>query len=198
VQGPGAEAFTAPSAVGGDAQGDGGKPIVEPQAPAPPRQTTPEEAAVIGKAVAAYCRLGWGELASRNQDALGRFVPSHLQPQVFEGGLSMVEHSATALALKHNVRIPYGDELTVGLGCAIATVGIAGTIKGKASNDNKQPRPQAQAQASAPSANKANKPRPAARDASPIDADHDERNDSDDIPSASSFDPDKVSEEASA
>jgi len=136
VTGPGADSFLGPAAVGADESGKGGTPIVEPAPPAPPQKTSPEEAALIGKAIRGYCHLGWSELEARHSEKLARFVPPQMQGAVHEGGLNMVEKSATALAIKHNVRIPYGDELTVGVGVAVATLGIVGTLKAGASNDN--------------------------------------------------------------
>lgn len=92
---------------------------------------------MIGKAVAAFCRLGWSELAARHRAELELVVPPEHLPAVFMGGLSMVEQSATNLAIKYNVRIPWGDELVVGLGVGIATLGIAGKLKKKdPANDN--------------------------------------------------------------
>lgn len=135
VQGPGAGAFVAPSAIGGDETGAGATPIVEAAPPPPPRTTTPEEAALIGAAYAKFCGFGWGMLATRHQEALAAMMPPAIQAQMFTGGLTMVEKSATTLALKHNVRIPYSDELVVGLGGALAAVGVVGEIK-SAKNDN--------------------------------------------------------------
>lgn len=141
VTGPGADAFAGATVLGADESGVGGTPLITPEPPAPPPVTSPEEAAMIGKAVATFCRFGWGELATRHQRDLSLVVPDpRMQAAVFEGGLAMVEQSATNLAIKYNVRIPWGDELVVGLGVGTAAFGIVGKLRGDkdkdAANDN--------------------------------------------------------------
>lgn len=132
VTGPGADAFAAPPLV--DVTPDGkGTPLVSPAAPAPAPSTTPEEAQMIGKAVAAYVGLGWSRLAERHSAELAALAPPEQHGAMLGAGVAFVEQSATRLALKYNIRIPYQDEIVVAGAVGTATYGLFGKPK----NENK-------------------------------------------------------------
>ena len=135
VHGPGADAFVGPTAIGSDDAGAAGTPLVEPEAPAPPPKTSPEEAALLAAGYRKFCELGWIELLGRNQEFVSRVVPPHMQALIVAGGGQMVEESAARLAVKLNIRIPRQDETICVVGGAVAAVGIVGTLR--AGNDNK-------------------------------------------------------------
>lgn len=143
VKGPGADAFMRPTVLGvteatADAPASGGTPLVTPPPPPPPPTTTPNEAKMIAAAVMAYCKFGWTELANGYQHELDALAPRPMQAALMQGGLEMVGKSAEALAIKWNVRIPYGDEATVGLGVGLASVGLWAKFK-KPANENTPP-----------------------------------------------------------
>lgn len=149
VTGPGADAFAAPTVLGGDSDGHGGTPLVEAAPPAPPRATSPEEAAMIAKAVGMYVGFGWGLLASRHADKLAPIAEMAMQAhpelkrlpteQKLQFGLAamvgMVEKSAMQVALDRNIRIPYQNEGIVGVAVATATLGIVDEFR-TPKNDN--------------------------------------------------------------
>lgn len=154
VTGPGADAFAAPSVLGGDEDGNGGVPLVAPAPPPPKAVTSPEEAAMLGKVVGMYCSFGWGLMAQRNAEALaplvdtvlkskpelaaqfGRLPPAHkvaLGVSVLAG---VVEDATAKVCLERNIRIPWQNEIIMGTGVGTATLCIVNEFKAG-------PRPQA-------------------------------------------------------
>lgn len=108
------------------------EPIPEPVAQPGPTLVTPEEAAMIGKAVAAYFEFGSGMLLVKQPEFasgllqiagagdLDTFRKNFAIAKVFVGKM------ATEVALKYNLRIPYGPEIVTLGAIGIATFGLAG------------------------------------------------------------------------
>lgn len=156
VTGPGADAFAAVAMDDGNGNGDA-TPLLEAEPPPPPVQTSPEEAAMIGKLVGMYAGFGWGLMAQKHTDKLAALADSVLakvHPELAAlppeqkvalglGALvEVVEQSATRIALKRNIRIPYQDEGIVGIAIASSTFGIVNEFKSPAPrNDNRTAAP---------------------------------------------------------
>lgn len=132
-------------AAGGDAT-----PIADVAAAEPARATSPEEAAVMAKAVAWYVGAGWSVLAARHRAELETFADSMLgqHPELgkltseqrlslaFNGLVGVVEQATARLLVKYNVSFPYQDEAIVVVAIGTATFGMFG--KKPAPNDNQR------------------------------------------------------------
>ncbi len=146
ASGPGPSAFAAPPLLPPTTEGGEGRPFVA-AAPPPPEEkpkTSPEEAKAMAKLVGQYFQAGFGMLLVNNPD-VAQLLHGAGALQHFPAVVAFVEGSAERCALKHNLRIPYMDELVVVGALGVATAGFAmkpkpgAAARAKNANPKQQP-----------------------------------------------------------
>ncbi len=171
VTGAGPDAYAAPPFLPPSKEGEKETSLVPPAPAAPPATITPEQAAVVGQAVAGYTMVGLNALLKKHPERaaeLHEFLLAQGVPNGINGAAprahAFFAGAAARNALKYNIVLPYVDEAITVVGIGAATYGLfGGKPKNENKPDDKSKKPAAPARESSPASQTGEFVTPAAR-----------------------------------